>query len=316
MNETTKDPRSSFPLVVPYTVIGAAGGWMAADFFRVGALAAMDDGLRTSLAVVTPICALLVGVLVGPMVRWPGRFKSFVGAAIAVLSAGLVGGGLIGVLRWSRNGLGEGAATGFICALAFLPAFTLVLAAARRVGRARPGSLVDRADRRAVWLAVATSVALGTLAALPDWNVFPMGVRPSLEVSRWLGLAALTAIAALCVNDAAALVRAILTFRQVDTMRPTSPDDPRIAWSPRRLDLGLGDSTLAAVLSAAVAYRDHDRILSVVRGDPHAARRALFGTFASGLVALALASACIVATGARPVTAVALAAAQNTIHAK
>ncbi|MDI1444132.1 hypothetical protein [Polyangium sp. 6x1] len=290
-------------LSLPYAVLGAVGGWMAADFFRVGALKLMDAGLRPAFVVVTPLCALLLGVLVQPTVHWPRRAAAFLAAAVGVLSAGLMGGALIGVMRWSRWGLGEGAATGFVCALGFLPAFALVLAAARRVGRARPGSLVDRADRRAVWLAVAVSVALGTLAALPDWNVFPTGVRPSLEVSRTLGVAAVAAIFALCLGDAVALARALRVERLLSAMRPASADDPRVAWSPRKLDLGLGEETRASVLSAAVVYREHDRVLSVVRGNPRDARRALLGAFACGVVALGVGGACVSLTGARTASA-------------
>ena len=292
-------PRLSFP----FAVLGAVGGWMAADFFRVGALHLLDAGLRPAFVVVTPLCALLLGVLVQPTVHWPRPLAAFFAATVGVLSAGLMGGALIGVMRWSRWGLGEGAATGFVCALGFLPAFALVLAAARRVGRARPGSLVDRADRRAVWLAVAVSVALGTLAALPDWNVFPTGVRPSLEVSRTFGLAAVAAIVALCLGDAVALVRALRVERLLPAMRAASGDDPRVAWSPRKLDLGLGEETRASVLSAAVVYREHDRVLSVVRGNPRDARRALLGAFACGLLALGVGGASVALTGARTASA-------------
>jgi len=280
-------------LLLPFTVIGAAGGWMAADFFRVGALKMVDSGLRPTIVVVTPLCALLLALLIQPTVRWPRAFAAFTAACVGVLSAGLVGGALIGVLRWSRWGLGEGAATGFACSLAFLPAFGLVLAAVRRVGRARPGSLVDRADRRAVWVAVACSVTLGTLAALPNWNVFPTDVRPSLELSRNLGLGAFAVLFALCLGDAFALFRAFRVERQVQVMRPANPDDPRLVWSPRKLDLGVGEETLASVLSAAAVYRENDRVLSVIRGNPYEARRLLFGTFAMGLAALVVSGACL-----------------------
>jgi hypothetical protein len=291
MTNTPPSPRLG--LLLPFTVIGAVGGWMAADFFRVGALKVMDAGLRPAFVVVTPLCALLLALLVGPTVRWPRAFSAFGAATVGVLSAGLVGGGLIGVLRWSRWGLGEGAATGVVCALGFLPAFALVLAAARRVGRARPGSLVDRADRRAVWVAVASSVALGTVAALPDWNVFPTGVRPSLELSRNLGLAAFAVLFTLWLVDAIALFRAFRVERQIHAMRPAAADDPRLVWSPKKLDLGVGEETLASVLSAAVVYREHDRVLSVIRGNPHEARRALLGTFAVGFTAMLVSGACL-----------------------
>ncbi|UQA63146.1 hypothetical protein [Polyangium aurulentum] len=297
-------------LALPYAVLGAAGGWMIADFFRVGALQ-VDAGLRPALLAVTPLFALVLGLFIHPTTRWPRRAPAFLAAGASVLTAGLAAGGLVGVLVWSRWGVGEGAASGFWCAAAFLPAFAMILAAVRRVGRARRGSLVDRADRRAVWLAVATAVALGTLAALPDWTAFPTGIRPSLEVSRTLGLVAVAAIAALAIGDAAGLVRAWLASRDVRAMRPCAPDDPSLVWARRYVDLGLGDEARASVLSAAGFYREHDKVLSVVRGDPSASRRALAGAVASGMVALAIGASCVLATAARP--ALATPAPQNAV---
>jgi type III secretory pathway component EscS len=280
----TSSPR--IRLLLPFTVIGAVGGWMAADFFRFGAIKMGDNGLRLAFVVVTPLCALLLALLVQPTVRWPRALRAFSAASIGVLSAGLVGGALVGVLLWSRWGIVFGAVMGFFCSLAFLPAFGLVLAAARRVGRARPGSLVDRADRRAVWVAVASSVTLGTIAALPDWDISPIGIHPSVEVSRDLGIAAYTVLIALWLGDAFALFRAVRVERQTHAMRQANPDDPRLISSPHKLDLGVGEETVASVLSPAVPYREYGRVLSVIRGNPLEARRALFGTFAMGLAAL------------------------------
>jgi hypothetical protein len=77
------------------------------------------------------------------------------------------------------------------------------------------------------------------------------------------------------------------------------------------VDLGLGGEARASVLSAAGFYREHDKVLSVVRGDPSASRRALAFSVASGMVALAVGASCLFATGARP--ALAAGAAQETI---
>jgi len=287
-------------IALPYAVLGAAGGWMAADFFRVGVLS-LDAGLRPALLAVTPLAALVLGLLLNPITRWP-RGRAAFATVVGVLGAGLTAGGLVGVLIWSRHGVGEGAASGFWCAAAFLPGFAAVLAAARRVGRARPGSLVDGADRRAIWLAVAAAVALGTLAALPDWYVFPGSARPSLAVSRSLGVVAVALIAAVLLRDLVALARALRATREIRSMRSCAPDDPNLSWARRQLDLGVGHEAAAAVIPAAGVYREHDRVLQVIRGNPEHAGRAMRGAVAWGAAALACGVACLLATLEPPMT--------------
>jgi hypothetical protein len=157
---------------------------------------------------------------------------------------------------------------------------------------------VDGADRRAVWLAVATAVALGTLAALPDWTVFPSEVRLSLEVSRALGTLAVAVIAAVLLRDLMGLARAWRAAREVRDMRPCAPDDPGLPWARRQVDLGIGYGAAASVLPAAGVYREYDRVLRVVRGDPAAAQRAILGSVAWGAVALLVGATCLVVTTA------------------
>ena len=153
-------------LAAPFGAIGLAGGWMTADFFRAGTFG-IDAGFRPLLVVLTPMVAASLGLVVTGRGEdsW-ARAASLV--AGTVVAAGTFCGALVGFMLWPPQGLIEGAGNGLLCALAFLPAFWMVLAAARAVGRARPGSLVDASDRRGVWLATATAIALGDLAAIPD----------------------------------------------------------------------------------------------------------------------------------------------------
>jgi hypothetical protein len=266
---------------------------MLGDFFRVGALS-VDAGLRPALATVTPIAAVVLGLALAPALRWPGWKAALVSCA-GVLSTGLIAGALIGVLTWSRYGLADGAATGFCCATAFLPAFGAILAAARRVGRAREGSLLHASDRRAVWLPAATAVALGTLAAIPEWTAFPIAFRPSLELSRALGLLALAAIAALLIGDIAGLARARRAAHDLRTMRACDPESPDLPWAGDRLDLGLGDRAAVHVIPANGPYRELDRVIKVIRGDARAASHALGWSVARGAIALAVASTVVIA---------------------
>ena len=76
--------------------------------------------------------------------------------ALAIAGAGSANGMLIGVftagVREFAGGIVVGALFGALCSLPFIPALGLILAAARRVGRARAPSVVDSLDRRRVWL--------------------------------------------------------------------------------------------------------------------------------------------------------------------
>jgi len=58
-----------------------------------------------------------------------------------------------------------------LCLLS-VPALTALHALERRIGRARPGSLLDLRDRRAIWLAAFSIIALVSIAvaALTPWH--------------------------------------------------------------------------------------------------------------------------------------------------
>ncbi|AKT41329.1 hypothetical protein [Chondromyces crocatus] len=288
-------PGPRFHLVLPFTVLGVAGGWMAADFFRVGALEHMDAGLRPSLVAIAALASSLLGLLLQPVTRWPG-WRATVVATASVLLAGMLAGGFVGVMTWSRYGLGEGAASGFWCGVAFLPGFAAILMAARRLDRARPGSLVHGADRRAVWLAVSAAVAMGTLAALPDWTFIPGMGRPELGVSRWLGVTSVVVIGVLLLSNGVGVIRAHRAAGKLRDMRTCAPNDPSLSWARRQLDLGLGHEAAASVMPSAGIYREHDRIMEVVRGDPARAGQALLGSLGLSAAALACGVACLVAT--------------------
>jgi hypothetical protein len=314
MSKTLPAPRPH--LAIPFVVLGVAGSLMAVDFFRIGSFGS-DVSLKRTLLFLVPIFSLVVAFLVQPATRWPRFGKALLAATASVLSAGLVAGALIGVLVWSQWGLGEGAMSGFWCGVAFLPGFAAVLAAVRRVGRARPGSIVDRADRRAVWLAVVTTIALGTIAALPAWNVMPpvYYYSPYPETSQVLGFGALAVLVALLLGDTVGLARALRAGRQLETMRPCHPDDPALIWSPRQLDLGIGDEAAAAVIAGPGLYRDRDRMTHVVRGNAVAARGALLGSVALSIIALSISAACVITTSSPVPGSVTISIATNEMRA-
>src|SRR6185369_14025118 len=95
---------------------------------------------------------------------------------LALFAAGALSGAAVGgVSPGTPAAVAAGSVGGLACALAFIPVGALVLGFARRAQRARLGSIVAGADRRAVWGILVTSLAVTTLAALPDWPAWLAG---------------------------------------------------------------------------------------------------------------------------------------------
>src|SRR5262249_40198917 len=154
----------------PFALVGAAAGWLSAGFLANPIVAVTVGREQVSAA----LCSSIIGALVGAWLthacererkrallelRAPReQTESGVLRALAfelvcsVVIGGAVGGACVGGLsRHSIGGAGSGAVNGALCAIAFLPVCTLVLSAALRAQRARLGSIVAAADRRAVW---------------------------------------------------------------------------------------------------------------------------------------------------------------------
>lgn len=280
----------STSLPLPFALVGLAGGWLTADLFRIGD---GDEWVRAVLAVVTAVNAGLLGRILERVSRsWPAWQASLIWPA-AILLAGVVNGAMIGGpaagLRHVGDGLAIGAVVGGFCALPFVPALGLVEIAARRVGRAREGSIVDAMDRRRVWLATLAPIGVGTLAALPRWHHPHASPLPTAPVTFALGIAVAAAIAALLLRDARDLIGVRAAQRQLAEMRPRDPRAPdAYVRGMRLIDFGLGEESAEQVKQAGVVYREVDRVLAVFRGSPREARRALGRSIALGAVALAL----------------------------
>jgi hypothetical protein len=153
----------------------------------------------------------------------------------------------------------------------FLPAFMVVTWAARRLGTARAGSLIDGAHRRGVWVAVAFATA-GTLTA-------------SFAVTKVVDMTALFVVASGC-----ALVLAIAFFVDVDAVvklvRWRAPAGARVSpgAAPLVVDYGIGDEVEEREQAAATLYRESARAVVVFRGTRCRAVAALVrSTVASGL---------------------------------
>src|SRR4051812_27639272 len=148
-------PRSLLPL--PFALLGLLGGWLTSRLVHNGA-----QEIRGLLVIMTTVASAGLGRALPPR-GGKGPLAAIARAVASIVLAGLINGVLIGFFGGGLLGIMVGGLFGLIFAAPFVPALLPVIAAARRVGRARAGSLVDGADRRAVWLATAMVAALASL---------------------------------------------------------------------------------------------------------------------------------------------------------
>jgi hypothetical protein len=268
-------------LGLPFALLGLTGGWLVARL-TVGSNRG-DSFIAWLLMLFTPVsCGLLGSFLHRQRPTWVLR------TLLLSLVAGIANGMMVGMFCGAFVGLIIGLMAGFLFCLPFLPAIFLVTAASRRVGRAASGSLVDGADRRGVWIWTLASIALATLWSLRD----PHGLQP-LAVA----FACLVALFALLVADGFAVhaLGRLGTDLSFSVLENRETENLRSVPSSRVIDMGLGDELRAQVEKSAAPYRELDRVVSVVRGDPELARAALSGALRRDLVAIGLAATAVVA---------------------
>lgn len=293
---------SRFPhLALPFTLVGAAAGWLSAGLFENPAIVRVKPAPQLAVTVLAAAMAGLTGALLtrlcagGPESRLrddassPARPPSDVwrNHVAAVLVAGTLTGGLASVLFDAYHGPAIAAVGGLACAAAFLPVCLAVLGAARRAQRARLGSLVAASDRRAVWGILATALSVTTLGALPSWAAAAAGDVPSqLPVALMLAASAL-GIAGILAADLRSARRARQTLSP-DVIAKEASEIASSDTATPRLDLGLGDDLAARVARPSSAYRGRDRAVALILGNPGLALSALRRAVRRGAVGLAL----------------------------
>lgn len=271
-------------LVLPFALLGLCGGWMAT--FEL-----LAEGWP--LLVSTPLCAGLLGA----WLRTPAQ-RGIARVAISTLLAGLLNGILCLFLLGGVGGhlsllgcIPFAGYFGLLFSLPFVPATVAVAVVARRVGRAREGSLLDGADRRAVWRTVATVIALGAMlmSASPAAHELP-GLL-ALHAPRRNGLLELTLTMTLGALALVAFDGRAMARLQRWIARAGKERDPMRLISAPTLDLGIGDQLFEEVAPARGPYREADRVLAVVRGNPGQARAALASGLTRGALSLGLCGA-------------------------
>jgi hypothetical protein len=283
-------------LTLPFAVVGAAAGWLSADFLDnplVGVTPSHAEGLAT-------VCTAAIAAGVGraltrrcaPREDWvEDGASTWVQLAVWVLGGGIASGAVIGLLGFGNlRGTVSGLFAGLCAGAAFLPVCALVVAAGRRAARARLGSLVADADRREMWAILATALAVMTLVSLPDWLAGEPSVTPGVMAGTALG--AVVALFALDLGACRQVRRAAsstdgMVLREADA---AEPDDPEPL-----IDFGLGDEFHARIARSAAAYRDRSRTAALVAGSPDQAVRAVERALLQKGAALAAAVAVVAA---------------------
>lgn len=290
-----------FPhLALPFAIVGAAGGWLSAGLVQQPLLSEMDVSFRLVTAGVAAVFGFATGLLLR---RWcVGRRYSFqidspdpelrpasdtwVRHLPTLWLAGTLTGGIAcSVSRMCTASFG--ALGGLLCTLPFLPICAAVLSTARRAQRARQGSIVAGADRRAVYGILAVALLIATLEGLPD---------DPAPATTWLegplpGLA-LFAMSTICilfilVADALALRKArslvVPGLARKDEVDPGLERD-----DAARFDLGLGKDIHARLAKSTSAYRGRERALALILGDPERAVATLQRAVRRGVLAFAV----------------------------
>jgi hypothetical protein len=283
MNDKSRLPQ----LAYPFAVTGAAAGWLAAGLLASPLLQLTVPGQQGRAAAV----AAPVGALVGwALSRWcVADGVSFVRLRLAasVLVGGAVTGAAVGLMAFANPiAMASGALNGLLSSLAVIPICGVVLAAARRATRARLGSIVAGADRRAVWGILASALAAATLAALPDWPASRVWEARRPDVALLIAVAAGLVVLVVLGADALALRR---LARAASGVEPFDPEAIDAGGDPvPSLDLGLGDGVLGRVARGPAAYRARDRAVALLLGSPDEARAALRRAVLRGVAGLAM----------------------------
>ena len=283
-----------FPrLELPFALVGAAAGFLSIELMSTPRIMAVPRDVQPVAVVAGAIVAAIVGLVarklcVGRSYAYgidepeamsrPTSDRDGI-HAIIVLVAGAIVGAIVGFACNCDYGTPAGAVNGLVCSIVFLPVAIVVLRSARSAQRARLGTLVARADYRAVWSVLATALALTTLEAVPDW------------LARRDGSVAL-AIACAC---AAVVLGALFSDRRAngtasETLTDLSAPSPFVDEAPVAIDLGLGDGVGARIARGQSAYRDRDRTLALVRGDPFEVRTAMKRALVRGRASILLVS--------------------------
>jgi hypothetical protein len=307
-------PRTSsktLGLALPFGVVGLAAGWLSYGLLTIPVVDVVPHWapLTNRLFMVAPVAALVgaaLGAVLSRRMAARARRGATRGATLRTaleLTALVVAGGTVTwgaasrpvMWRWVPGAM---LLSGWLYALAFVPICALVIAVVRRAERARHGSLVAGADRRALWSILATVLASSTVrgpsgsATLDGPLTFAQRVLLSPRLGMVITGAAGLVVIALLLTDTVALLRVVRAagagFEACELPKATDAD------AVPSFDLGLGDDVYARVDRASHAYREPHRPTALLLGSVTAARAVLAWALLRGSICLAVTAAVLV----------------------
>jgi hypothetical protein len=263
-------------LAAPFALMGLVGGWLTA-VMTVGHGSELH--LYILLTLFTPIVSSLLGSWLAARAARKTAARTLI-TILATIVAGGINGSIIGLFAGAMPGMMIGLVCGLMFSAPFIPGNLLVMSAAHRVGRAPRGSLVDGVDRRGVWRATALVIAAGSLITIfghQSWRA---------HLACTTGLLIASAIAAFDLAARSKLMRisGMLTrFRPYDPVR-----HGECVPTAGVIHIGLGDERFDEIAAAESPYREADRVVRSVVGDPVRSSRALKSALAYDAIALTL----------------------------
>jgi len=279
--------RRAVHLALPLGLIGFAGSWFVCDYYRLG-FAGAEQSARGILTFTIPFAGAFVGLVLSSRPVARRRWATVLALVLCTLLAGGVVGSAVGGTLWRRP-MSVGAFwSGVETSLAFLPFIAVITLLARTAGRARPGSIVDDADRRAPWTVIASGVAIGRLvtAGAPYGSFNSIDASDQLHsVCSALALLACVALTVIAIFDLVGLRQAQRAWSALLNMTERDPNEGLPCDNTE--DMGLGDMEHEELFGGP-AYRTAPRPLYVVRGSPGDAvstlRRSVVATWTCTIV--------------------------------
>jgi hypothetical protein len=263
--------------------MGLMGGWLS-GVLTVGRESEVH--LFVLLTLFTPIVSSLLGGWLSERAHRTPAARTVI-TILATIAAGGINGAVIGLFAGAMPGLIIGLACGLMFSVPFIPGNLLVMSAAARVGRAPKGSIVDGADRRGVWRATALIIAcasLLTLAGHQSWRA---------QLACTAGFLIATVIAAI---DLAARHKLLRISAMLTRFRPHDPArHPEQSPAAGTIEIGLGDERFDEIAVAESPYREADRVVRTVVGDPVRSSGALKSALMYDVVALVLIAGALMA---------------------
>ncbi len=277
LRRTNVTHRDAPKLALPFAALGLTGGWLTGRL-TIGS-SSSEQYIAWLLCLFTPaVCALL-----GESLRSRTQKTWVARTVLSTLTAGMVNGLVIGMFLGAVVGMVVGLVAGFFFSLPFLPAVLAVTGAGRKVGRASRGSIVDATDRRGIWVWTAVSIALASLCIAAG--------RTGQGSAAMLAVVSLAGVAIAFSFDAADLAHARRVALLTEGLerrdrRPAS----LVAVDAQCIDLGMGDATFDERVASPAPYRELDKVVRVVRGEPGPSLAAVRAALVRDTIALVLTS--------------------------